>query len=511
MKMDRSKKVNLEIHIFHCSNCQEDLATFQEVLLTLKNLPGKMEDMLVPTGFMEKVKIRLVEKEKQIHEKNKKRKKFGLFSAAVFTLIMGIGFLTGIFSNLYYTWTEDDPQLRAFLQKDLGERLNLEAESDGVKMTIKSVIADDVQTLVFYEIEDTNEDNQYVIDFNDGFVVENAYEIMSFDTYPRYYPPDLESELNKKQKNLYHGKISLQPISTELGTIQLKITRLQKLIRDSVNQNQIMVYEDMEFKEGEWSFEIPVTKQASTEYVLDEETKVEDIPVRFDKLTIAPTATILQYSINHEQPEKRIETLNFKDLEVDHKPLQVDRYGSSFINSQLDINWITFQAQFDPLFEEKPKEVRIHFDSVYLTVEDQKNIELDVHKEYPQTFEYAGSTLSIDKVEVGQPTNVVISNHEVKNRVYESLQFHIFSENDNEMNSMDMDAEGVVVDKMGRKYDMNKTPFSYEEIEQPRHFFTVQRMGLRSDNGEEVIPTRLVIYGYNTTKYLDDVVKISLE
>lgn len=511
--MDRSKKVDFEIHIFHCQKCQEDLATFQEVMLTLVKLTN-MEDSLVPSRLIENVKYRLAKQESLQQEKNNKRKKLGFVSAGAFLLIMALGFFTGIFTNLYYSWTIEDPELRAFLQEDLGEKLNLEAESNGVKMKIKSVIADDVQTLVFYEIEDTNASNQFVIDFNEGFFVENAYEIMRLDTYPRYYPPDIKSKFNNREKNLYQGKISLQPISEESGTIQLKITRLQKLIRDSSNQNKFLAYEDMEFQEGEWNFEIPVTKHPSMEYVLDQETKIEGVPVRFDKLTIAPTATILQYSlqsINQNQQKKRIEVLNFDELEVNNQKVKADLYGDSFVNSQPDVNWMALQTQFEPYLGKKPKDISVQFESVLLTVDDYKKVDLDASQEYPQTFEYAGSTISIDKVDIGKPTIVVISNHEVENRGYESLQFHIFSEDDNEMSSMDMDVEGVLVDKNGKEYDLNETPVSYEEIEQPRHFFTLQKIGLRTDNGEEVVPTRLEIYGYNTTKYLNDVVKISLE
>ena len=86
-------------------------------------------------------------------------------------------------------------------------------------------------------------------------------------------------------------------------------------------------------KQGSGTFEIPVTKQPSIEYALDKETEVEGIPVRFDKLTIAPTATILQFGINNEQPEKRIEALNFDNLEVNNKKVKADMYGGfSFLN-----------------------------------------------------------------------------------------------------------------------------------------------------------------------------------
>ncbi|WHY86824.1 DUF4179 domain-containing protein [Neobacillus novalis] len=510
--LDRSKRIDLEIHIYHCQDCQEDLATFQDVMLTMLNLTDRMEDFNVPSDFMGNVKARLAEKEKHRQQKNQKRKRMGLVFASVFALIIGIGFFTGTFTNLYYTWTEDNQELRAFLQQGLGERLNLEADSGGVKIKIKSAIADDVQTLVFYEIEDTAKDNQYVIDYHEGSSVENEYKIMSSETYPKYYPPDLKSAENNKEKNVFHGKMSLLPLTTDNGTIKLKITKLQKLIRDSSDRNSFSPYENMEFETGEWNFEIPVTKQPSIEYALDEETEVEGIPVRFNKLTIAPTATILQFAISTEHPEKRIDFLNFDNLEVNNKKFKAEIYGGSLLDSFPDVNWSTFQTHFEPLFGEKPKEVHVQFASVHLTFEDTFIIELDGIREYPQTFEYAGSTISIDKVEVGQPTIVVISNREVENRAYQSLHFNIVGEDENEPISMEINSEGVLFDKNGIEYDMNENPFVYDKIEQPRYFETVYSYGLQSNNAEEkVVPKRLEIYGYNSTKYLDDVVKISVK
>lgn len=505
--LDRPKKIEFEMHLYHCQNCQEDLGTFRDVLVSLA---GKMEDFHMPTGFMENVKDRLKAKEKHRQKKNKKRKKMALIFASACALLIAIEVFTGSFTNLYYTWTEEDEQLRTFLQQGLGKRLNLEAESNGVKIKIKSVIADDIQTLVFYEIEDTARDNQYIMKDSGGFYVENEHEIMSRKAYPRYYPSDLTSDLNNKEKNVYNGKISLLPLTKDEGIIKLNITTLQRLIRDSSDQNNITVYEHGEPETGDWKFEIPVTKQPSIEYELDQETEVEGIPIRFDKLTLAPTATILDVAIHDELPEKRIESLNLDQLTINNKRVEADLHGSYF--SYQNNNWLTFQTSFAPFFGKKPKKVNVHFQSVQLTVEDHKTIELDDPKEYPQTFEYAGSTISIDRVEVGDPAEVVISNHEIENREYERIQFHILDENGEETSSMELRPEVVLVDKNGVEYDMDKDPVLYEEIDQPRHFFTVQNIRLHSNRADKkVIPKSLEIYEYSTTKYLDEAVEISLE
>ncbi|WHY67734.1 sigma-70 family RNA polymerase sigma factor [Neobacillus sp. SuZ13] len=510
--LDRSKKIDFEIHIYHCQDCQDDLAVFQDVMLNMLNLTKEIENFHVPADLMGNVKARLTEQEKLRQQKNKKRIRIGIVLASFFALLIGLEVFTGTFTSLYYTWTEKDQELRPFLQQDLGERLNLEAESDGVKVKIRSAIADDIQTLVFYEIEDTNDENQYMMNYDDGVFVENELEIMNTEGHPRYYPPDLKSNENNKEKNVFQGKISLLPLKTENGTIKLKITKLLKLIRDSSDQNDISANENLGYETGEWNFEIPVTKQPSVEYDLNEQTEVEGVPVRFDKLTIAPTATILQYGINSEKPEKMIDVLNFENLEVNNKKVKPDTYGGYFMDSQQYMNWTTFQTNFDPLFGEKPKEINVQLGSINLTFQDPKTIELDATKQYPQTFEYAGSTISIDKLEVGQPSIIVISDHEVKNRAYESLNFNIVGEDENEPVSMEMNTEGVLVDKNGMEYDTDKMLVPFDEIERPRYFITVQNMKVDGNgSGEKVIPKRLEIFGYSVTKYLDDVVKISLK
>lgn len=508
--LEREKKVDFEVHMYHCQDCQEDFAAFKEIMYTLLNFTESMKDFHVPSDFMEKVMARLTEEDKQRRLKRKKRNRMGIVFASVFVLLMGIEVFTGSFTSLYYTWAEEDPELREYLNQGLGKRLDLEAESNGVKIKIRSAIADDVQTLVFYEIEDTAENNQYAIIYNDGASVENDYDIMNRETgHMYYYFPDLKSDQNNKEKNVFQGKLSLLALTKDSGTIKLKITQLLKLVRDPSDPNSFGAYENMEYKKGEWNFEIPVTKWPSKEYALDESTEIEGIPVRFNKLTIAPTATILKYAVNNEHPEKRVEFLTADNLEVNNKKVKATIYDSSY--TDFDMNGSTFQTKFPSLYGEKPKEINVQFGYARLTVEHQETIELDPSSKYPQTFEYAGSTISIDKVEVGKTTNVIISNHDIENRAFESLNLDIVSEDENEINSMEMNSEEVFVDKNGI-IDMNKNPVAFDEFEQPRYFTTVLDIHLKGKNAaENVIPKKLIINGYNTTKYLDDVVKISLK
>jgi DNA-directed RNA polymerase specialized sigma24 family protein len=506
--MARPEKIEFEKHIYHCHDCQEDLASFQEVAVSRLSFAESMNDLQVPPHFMETIKLRLMEKKKHSKQKNKKHMKLALLFASVFAFVTAIGIFTGAFSYAYYGLTEEDEQLRMFLQKDLGQRVNLEAESDGVKINITGVVADDFQTLVFYKIEDTGDGNQYYVNHGDGLIVENDSEIMNQVSFPRFQLPDLKAEMNKKNKNVFYGKIGLLPLNTEKGTMDIKINRLIRLNQDASDPIGLS-FRNTEFKEGDWEFKVPVTKQPSIEYTLDDQTEIEGVPVRFNRLTIAPTATILDYGINIGNPEKRIDFLNFGDLVVNDEKLKADMFGSDFTTSYQDVNWNSFQVRFDTLYGEKPEEIKVHFKSANLAFEDDKSVELDVTKHFPQTFEYAGSTISIDKVDVGEfETTIVISDHEIKNRAYEMFHVNMKGENENEHFSMSMDSEGVFVDRNGVEFDPATTPFDYENPDQPRHFVTEQTIRL---GGYKVIPKRIDITGYSTTRYLNNIVEISVE
>lgn len=496
--MERSAKIEFEMHLYNCRDCQEDLASFQEVAMTRLNQIDGENDQGVDPQLMENVKKRLGDQKEHRQRKAKVRKKWALSFASALAFIMAIGFITGAFPKVYYAWTEDDVHLRAFLQEGFGQRLNLEAESNGVKVKIKGVVADDIQTLVFYEIHDTKEDKQYFMSFDDGVTVENENDILKSETFPRYSLPDVEAEMNKSNKNVFYGKIALRPLKEEQGEIKLRITKIQELANDAAIS---LGFRPGEYKNGYWNFEFPVTKQPSTEYEINEQRELEGVAIQFEKLIVAPTATFLQFGINTENLEKRIDFLNFKSLEVNNEKVEAERYGSHFMDYQLDSGWTGFQAYFGPLYGEKVKDFRVQLDSIYLSIVDHKSIELSGNQKFPQTIEYAGSTLWIDKTEAGQSTEVIIRNDDLESQGYESLHIDFVDENGQQPNMTHFDSKGVLVDKNGVEYDPHKGPIDYEKLEQPRHFVTEQSMRLEGIDGKSM---KLQITGYNTLKYLDE-------
>jgi len=495
--MDRPAKIEFEVHLYHCPACQADLASFQEVMMFRFD---ELQEPTVPSQFLDPIKKKLTEKKEQRKGKNKKRKKWAVLAASVFAFVIALGFITGVLPKVYYAVAEENEQLRPFLQQGFGKRLNLEAENADVLIKINGVVADDIRTLVFYEIHALKEDKQYFIHFEDGISVENEFEIMKTQSYPLYstLSDNGTGWNNETKKNTYYGKVSLNPLKKEEGLIKLRVTKIQEWSNDPELKFGFLPGEN---KTGHWSFEFSATKQPSKEYKIEQQKKIEGVPIRIDKLIIAPTTTILQYAINSRDVEKRIDMVNFRSLNVNNKKVEADQYGGYFIQTLQDNDWVGYQTYFDPVYGEKPKKVRTELESVYLSVSDQKTIDLGGSQPFPRTIHYAGSDIAIDKVKNGQLTNVVITNKDLINREYESIQFGFQGGSTDQPSITNMESNGVLMDKNGVEYDDRSGPIDFEKIEQPRYFVTEQTLGIE---GFEKNDMKLEIIGYNTMKYVKD-------
>lgn len=500
--MERSNKIEFETHFYHCESCQEDLGTFQDVTIQLSEWRNVFK---MPEGFLKKIKERIAEHEKEKHKKLKKRSIFIFSLTGVFVLFISYGILSGMFSKFYYTWTENNEEVLAYVQNDLGEMLNLEAESNGVKITIKTAVADEFQTLILYEIEDTEENNQYMMAYEDGVYVENQYEILNMSIYPTYHPPFLDEKESGDEQNVYQGKLSLPPLKEDSGTIKLNISSLQKVI----DYNEAMTHGgfEMEYKEGEWNFEIPVTMKSSKEYALDKEVEIEGIPFRFEQLIVAPTTTMLRYSVYRAEQNQEHLNVNFDQLRLNDEKLNQKLYSSSFVDFQLDMNWTTFQTSFEPFFKEGIHDVVIQFKNIDIVDYETMMLELDFSKEFPYTFEYGESTFTVDKKEEGQWTNIIITNEDYKDGNLDDIFIGPYDA-EGYVDNFDMHFDTVLVDKEGNEVALEEIDYYSDEMENYR--YVTRSYELRFENIDPEKNLKIRLDGFRKTIYSDEIVEISL-
>lgn len=514
MTLNRETKIKLEMHIHTCDRCNNLLYSFQYVFF---NLSKELENWTITSSFTENVMKRVQETVNEREQlKTKVKKKRGIVSSifvAIMVITLFIGIVTNRFSYLYYSWLEwnesENEEMLTVLKSGLAEPLNLVSESNGIKITIKTAIADDYQTVLYYEVENSNkEDTRYTINMYEGITVENQNEVLKLEGEQMAFSPAEELTPEKKGANVFTGKLSLLPINSDSGTIKLKVSRLLEVIDDpNLKETSIIYsYHNNQSAIGEWSFEIPVTKQASMEHKIDKEFDVEGVPVIIDKVVLAPTTTILEYRfIDRLESQKQIQDINIDRLESGDKVANTLNYFSNYMNGN-------YSKSFETLYFEKIKELNLHFNMMNYSINDLVSFDLNVNGENPQTFEYLGNPITIENIKIGTKTTLEIKDAPPEGRVYEALNFDIGTTKENEpLNYGISYTDLVIVDRDGTVYDQHEYQYNVN-TEPPRELVTNYQVELFKEVSDgNIIPSKLNIHGYRATKYLDEVVKIKLD
>ncbi|MBM7661033.1 DNA-directed RNA polymerase specialized sigma24 family protein [Bacillus mesophilus] len=513
MTLGREKRVELEIHIRKCKSCNNMLFDFQEVLFKLY---AELDGMKILNSLMDDVTERVNKVIKEKEQLKKKRVRIGSVIIACMTLVLFIGFFTNTFNRVHYTWLEwneqEDAEMLTYLKNGLGEPLNLEAQHNGVTIKIKTAVADDYQTVLYYEVVNNNDDhNKYTINMFEGFHVQNEQEVFDLQAEPisafRFGEPILE----KNDKNVFSGKISLLPIADESGTIKLNISKLLKVHEDLDNPEQTLhktyYNNEIETLEGKWSFEVPVTKHASIEHEVDKEIEIKGIPLTIDKLIFAPTVTLLQYKVDHSNQDQK----QINDLYIDQIVKGKQKSNTLHFHSMTHQGY--FQKSFDSLYFEDSEEVKIHFSSFHYFKDDDISLNLKSNGPFPQTLEYMGNEISIENIITdGARTVVTIKDAPPEVRKYESLHFDIKTDDENEQLLMNYNSnDGVWMDRDGKIYDQSDN-FYDGNVEPPRYYETNYEIELfKETSDEQVIPQKFHIYGHSGTEYIDEVVELRLD
>ncbi|MGE7119055.1 DUF4179 domain-containing protein [Peribacillus sp. NPDC046944] len=512
--LDEMRTKEMEEHIQECEGCRMEMNGLKQVIASLES--GN-DSIVVPEDFMTGVRARIsiTQKGRRTFIPNHRRRVMMGMAAALFLLVfMGTAVATNGFESVMDWWKDStnkqSEQVESYIQQGLGEKVNLVAESNGVKVTITSVVADDIQTLIYYEVEDRKKENKYGINFTEGLKIANQDRDWDKEDDSTFSPINSSSALYSEKDYVYKGELGALPMSADEGTIQLELTKLEKMINQSSEGegSEGIPGGSNEFIEGKWHFDIPVKKHPALVYAIKKETKIEGNPVIFDKVTIAPTATILTYRYRNDNDEKNMEYLQMASIESDGTfvyPIMGSGGGGGSA-----AGWNSTDATFESLYFDQPKEIRVHMGPASFFVEDSARFEIDPSKELPQTFEYLGSGISIDSIKVGKPTEVVMTEELKPKRKYETLHFHFYDKDG--QGSSGNRRDGYYRDKEGHTYKASENFHRLNELEQPRFFSTDHQIELSTDDGKEPFaPIGIEIEGYSITTFYDQVIEIPLD
>lgn len=519
--IERTEKVAFEMHIHQCPGCQEDLATFQETLLELREF---FEQSHVPEGFRLKLDGLIDTEMEKRKKKNKKRKRTGIIALVAAFLLLFTGFMTDGFASIYYTYADwkndEDPLLREFYQSGIGERLNLTAEDNGVKITIKTAIADEIQTLVYYEIEDMEKDRRLMVDTENGFTIENQFDVLAGEDRGVYID---EGEMTPKEEtHVQKGTLSLPTVADDVKDAVVKLTFSQLITMSSDMKTPFDIYtvnsEGLELTQGEWSFEIPVEKQESRVMKLDQEIEVEGLPVRLDELIIAPTTTGLLYSLREDEREEDLSSyyLLFDSIKIkDGRSLANWFSGRSVYHEDRSDGWSAYRQYFKSLYFEKLTDPEVVFSTLQMHVPEKLKFHIDSTKSFPQVHEYGGGTIVVEEPPKDHPSEVTMTMPLTNERNFDTVYIRSKEESEGEGDIWnDGEMETIYVDRDGK--EISEEDWIYEEIWEgnyPRALSVKQTFKL-TKHGEpapDLIPTEFIIDGYEKTVFLDQSVPLKFK
>ncbi|WP_034681520.1 DUF4179 domain-containing protein [Caldalkalibacillus mannanilyticus] len=511
--LSQQERILVEEHLQACSSCQQELKMIQELEASIKK---EENHIYVPDQFMKNVRDKVLYTERKRKKSRKLYSLMGVVAALFIMFFVGNAVATNGLTGFFDWWKDfsqkEDEQIQGYIEQGLSEWLNLEAESDGIKVRIISAVSDEIQTFIYYEVENTrDEDVKYMINYSEGIEVENRNQYWNVESHTPSFPFRSHLNLYTEGENVYRGRLGVVPLPVDEGHLEVKIDRLEKVSHNLSEEKWPRTKSDVEFVEGEWKFTIPLKKHASIVYELSVETEIEGTPFFIDKLVLAPTCTVLSYRFQNNDLDKKIEHIQIDRLETKQRNVPSDTFGAlgSSHGASGQSGWKFGEALFESLYTEKPRKVNVIIGLVHYSVKDQYHVELDNINDLPLTFEYLGNKISLNQIELGNPTRMVMTEDLSPNRAYQQLNYKFYGEN---LQGTSSRSDGYFIDKQGHKYSVEEYLFRMDELEQARLFTTKHHIEISGkDASQPVIPKEMIIEGYMYSRFMDHVVEISLD
>lgn len=491
---------NIIDHLEVCKECREELAEIERLV---SGMDESKESINVPEDFMKNIRARALKIDCQ-GAKIKRRPLRVLFIAAVI-LTMSVITVFAARESIMELIKRISPESRInnIVDKGMGDKLNISKIDKDIKITITDVVADDIQTLISFKIEDLKSGKEYRVKYDDGIDIKERWVPQINDTTIKMY----NSIFNTEGK----GTLTLYPIDTDKKTINLAFIRLETNTGDA-----------KEVMEGNWNFEIPIKKYSGKSYNIKAKVKVDDYFIFFNRITISPTLTTLYF--NHNSGYNRNEQISgFEDIRLITKGKEYKPYnfGNGNWNPYSSIGYGDNEMTFDSMYFDNPKDIQIKLSriSTRITEEKPKEFVIRIDETSTQEFEYLGTKLYIDNLKVGEDITFDLK-QPVYSKKHEILSANFWPANEHSsekyFGTVGNHNEVYYVDKDDNKYEYVDALTRWDEIRDKRPVIYIANTSwkLHPVEGFDIKKEksiRMVIDGYSKTKFVDEVVKVKLK
>lgn len=495
--LDDEEMSKLNEHLESCEECKEELKELKKVL---KDIDINREQIDVPEEFMDSVRKRALEINLHKQKKNVRPFRTLLIAAVILTLSAATVFAAREPIMELIKLINPESRVNSIVNKGIGERLNIASTDKDIKITITEVVADDIQTLISYKIEDLKSSKEYRASYTDGIDIKERWGEVGKDTTDKMYT----SLFNSDGK----GTLTLYPIDTESKTINLAFTKLE------TKYGEIIA--------GNWDFQIPIKKYVGKTYNINGVIKVENYTIEFNKITVSPTLTKLSFNCRNggKQNEK---VIGLEDLRIvangkEYKPYN---FGHGNWDPYSTIGSGSNEMTFETMYFDNPKEIEVRLSriSTMNTEEKPKEFIINLNETKPQEFEYLGTKLYVDNLKVGKDITFDL-NQSVYNKDYAMLHTDILPYEghgpERYFSTWGNFTEAYYVDKNNTKYDYYDELSRWEEIREkkPSIYIAKTSYTLKPSEGLDVSKEKFIklcITGYSKTVFVNNKIKMKLE
>lgn len=413
----KNEIIMIEEHLKTCSECKNE---HEELKSTINCLLYKSK--MIDTN-------KSINLDAKMNKKSFRRvTRTGLIAIALSLIFIVTAFATDIFGFLEYWKKSSERPLSAWEQlidNGVGQRLDISAINQDIKITAEGVIADEINTIILLKIEDLSGNERYVpdmFDIKDGrHPILLGGDISDVEYYNDGIPPIWRNTpLYSEEENTIKLMVGTNPISKDEGNIDIHINRLTRFY-----QPDITSIEEREIISGNWDISIPVKQVESKTYMVNRDIDIDGNKLTINKVILAPTTTVIDYTL--EKFNKK------EDYLIGDLTFLVKLGSKVFDRAELSysLNGITYDYE--------TKDGDFHIQSLYL--EDPKDIDLIVntysykqrgydiydidYDNLPQTIDYKGNKIVIEEmIKNEDELSLIIKEDDSKNREYYENRFY---------------------------------------------------------------------------------------
>ncbi|WP_433750448.1 DUF4179 domain-containing protein [Falsibacillus pallidus] len=245
-----------------------------------------------------------------------------------------------------------DKGLVDLIQHDFVQTINKSDSHGGLTFTVKNIIADDQQLMIYYTF--TNENNQSFHDLHLKSMKLKDSAGKEIKEYSLQYGPDVVGDSSKKAE------------------LQEAIYGLHSPLSDSSYSLNVEVEGDKNLESKLWKVPIKLdhSKMGKSQHiVLNKTVKVQQQSIRVKDITFSPTRVAVQVEYPEENSKQ---VLNIEDLQLVDERGEVWSKVSNGISASLEGNHVTYYLESN--YFKKPKQLYLVFHKLQALDKDELEV-----------------------------------------------------------------------------------------------------------------------------------------